>query len=95
MRDSARLESTVPFAFLSVNLGMPVRVSKVHTSEIRHLIDREPFRPFAVRLSSGAEYLFSEPRQFGAPEDLHMIFFFGKDVAVRIDTENIVEIVEK
>ncbi|MGI9114240.1 MAG: hypothetical protein ACR2FX_04255 [Chthoniobacterales bacterium] len=67
----------------------------MQTSDIRHLVEWQPFRPFGVRLSNGAEYVFSEPRQFGAPENLRMIFFFGKDVAVRIDTENIVEIFEK
>jgi hypothetical protein len=66
----------------------------VQTNDIRHLVERQPFRPFGVRLSNGAEYI-NEPRQFGAPENLRMIFFFCKDVAVRIDTENIVEIFEK
>jgi hypothetical protein len=62
---------------------------------MRDIVEREPFRPFGVRLSTGAEYMFNEARQFGAPRDLQMIFFFGETGAVRIDTENIVEIFEK
>ena len=63
--------------------------------DLKRLAKRHPFRPFGVRLSNGARYLFNEPHQFGAPEDFHMIFFFGKSEAVRIDTENIVGIFEK
>src|SRR5438552_996190 len=51
--------------------------------DLKRLAKRHPFRPFGVRLSNGARYLFNEPRQFGAPEDFHMIFFFGKSEAVR------------
>ena len=64
-------------------------------NEIRELVERQPFRPFAVRLSNGAMYTFNEAREFGAPKDLQMIFFFGETSAVRIDTENIVEVFEK
>ena len=64
-------------------------------SEIKSLVERQPFRPFAVRLSNGAQYSFKEAREFGAPKDYHMIFFFGESEAVRIDTERIVEIFER
>ena len=64
-------------------------------AEIKSLVERQPFRPFAVRLSNGAQYSFNEPKEFGAPKDFHMIFFFGETDAVRIDTENIVEIFER
>ncbi len=64
-------------------------------SEIKSLVERQPFRPFAVRLSNGAQYSFKEAREFGAPKDYHMIFFFGESEAVRIDTESIVEIFER
>ena len=67
----------------------------MQVSDIRHVVERQPFRPFGVRLSNGAQYVFTEPRQFGAPKNLRMIFFFDEDVAVRIDTENIVEIFER
>ena len=62
---------------------------------IRDIVERQPFRPFGVRLSNGAEYVFTELRQFGAPLDLQMIFYFGESGAVRIETENIVEVFEK
>jgi hypothetical protein len=35
------------------------------------------------------------PKEFGAPRDYHIIFFFGESDAVRIDTENVVEIFAK
>ena len=62
--------------------------------DIKSLAERTPFRPFAVRLNNGARYTFSEPRDFGAPRNFHMIFYFGKSEAVRIDTDSIVEIIE-
>ena len=40
-------------------------------------------------------YTFKEPRDFGATKDYHLIFFLGESEAVRIDTENIVEIFER
>jgi hypothetical protein len=46
-------------------------------------------------VSQMALYTFNEPREFGAPKDLHVIFFFGEHNAVRIDTEKIVEVFEK
>ncbi|MBI2946156.1 MAG: hypothetical protein HYY23_00800 [Verrucomicrobia bacterium] len=63
--------------------------------EVKSLVESQPFRPFAVRLSNGAQYIFSDPRNIGAPEDCRMIFFFGKSEAVRIDTDSIVEIIER
>ena len=60
--------------------------------EIRSLVERNPFRPFRVRLSNGAQYTFTEPRNIGAPGDYHVIIFFGPTEWVLIDTENIVEV---
>ena len=65
------------------------------STKIKNLVERQPFRPFGVRLSNGVQYVFTEPREFGAPKDFHMIFFFGETEAVRIDTENLVEIFER
>jgi len=62
--------------------------------DLKSVAERQPFRPFAVRLSNGVQYTFTQPREFGAPQDYHMIFFFGRSEAVRIDTENIIEIME-
>ena len=64
-------------------------------AEIKNLAERQPFRPFAVRLSNGAQYTFKESREFGAPRDYHIIFHFSESESVRIDTENIVEIIER
>jgi hypothetical protein len=66
----------------------------VKEAEIKYIAERQPFRPFAVRLSNGAQYTFNEPREFGAPRDYHIVFFFGHTEAVRIDTESIVELIE-
>ena len=67
----------------------------MQSSEIKNLVERQPFRPFGIRLSNGAQYVFNEPREFGAPKDFGMIFFLGESSAVRIDTENILEIFEQ
>jgi hypothetical protein len=63
--------------------------------DIKDLAERQPFRPFSIRLSNGAQYTFRSPREFGAPRDYRIVFFFGESDAVRIDTENIVEIMER
>ena len=65
----------------------------VKVEEIKTLVERQPFRPFAVRLNNGVQYTFSEPRNIGAPEDYHIIFFFGESQWVLIDTESIAEII--
>lgn len=62
--------------------------------DLKTIAERQPFRPFSVRLNNGMQYTFAALRQFGAPADYHMIFFFGTSEAVRIDTESIVEIIE-
>ena len=61
-------------------------------AEIRDLVERRPFRPFAVRLTNGAQYSFKDARDVGAPKDFRLIIYFGKLEAVRIDTGSIVEI---
>ena len=63
--------------------------------EIKNFAQRQPFRPFAVRLSNGAQYTFNESRNLGAPQDYHVIFFFGEKEWVLIDTKNIVEVIER
>lgn len=64
-------------------------------AEIKGLVERQPFRPFAVRLNNGAQYAFREPRDVGATKDYHIIIFFGRSEAVRIDADRIVEIIER
>jgi hypothetical protein len=63
------------------------------TAELKR-IARRPFLPFAVRLSNGASYIFNDARNFGAPQDFHVIIFFGQKDIVVIDPENIVEVFE-
>ncbi|HMF80382.1 MAG TPA: hypothetical protein VK562_03185 [Candidatus Acidoferrum sp.] len=64
------------------------------TAELKRIAQRRPFRPFAVRLSNGARYIFNDARNFGTPKDFHAIVFFGQKDIVVIDTENIVEVFE-
>ena len=63
--------------------------------EIKELVERQPFRPFSIRLNNGAQYNFTETRNVGAPKDYHLIIYFGDSESVRIDTDSIVEIIEK
>ena len=62
--------------------------------EIQKFAERQPFRPFAIRLNNGAQYAFKEPRNFGAPKNYRLIIYFGDSEAVRIDTDSITEIFE-
>lgn len=62
---------------------------------LKEVVERQPFRPFAVRLNNGTQYTFHEPRNFGAPEDYREIFFFGKSEWALIDSESIAEIIRQ
>ncbi|MFN2507659.1 MAG: hypothetical protein ABR589_02685 [Chthoniobacterales bacterium] len=73
-------------------IGVAEYIREVQREEIREIAERQPFRPFGVRLSNGARYFFNQPRDFGAPEDLRMIVYFGNNEFVLIDTENIVQV---
>ena len=64
-------------------------------AEIKGLVERLPFRPFSVRLNNGAQYHFKNPRDVGATKDYHIIIYFGRTEAVRIDSGSISEIVER
>lgn len=70
-------------------------VFSMKVSEIKDLVERRPFRPFAVRLNNGAQYTFKDSRDIGAPKDFRLLIYFGKSEAVRIDTDSIVEIFER
>lgn len=63
-------------------------------TDIKDLIQRQPFRPFSVRLNNGAQYDFRSRDEFGGPKDMHMIFHFGESQCVRIDTDSIAEVIE-
>jgi hypothetical protein len=62
--------------------------------DIKGLLERQPFRPFAVRLNNGELYTFKESRDVGAPKNYRLLMYFGEDRMVRIDTDSIVEIIE-
>ncbi|HEY5480614.1 MAG TPA: hypothetical protein VIL39_03975 [Verrucomicrobiae bacterium] len=70
-------------------------LSAMKVAEIRDLVERQPFRPFGVRLNNGAHYTFKDSRDVGAPKDYRLLIYFGKSEAVRIDTDSIVEIFER
>lgn len=65
--------------------------------EIKSVAEREPFRPFSMRLSNGAHYRFEQPRDFGVTRDYQTIVFFGEsgeNKLVLIDSENVIEIMQ-
>jgi hypothetical protein len=65
-------------------------------TELKPIVEREPFRPFSLRLSNGAVYAFNEPRDLGVPRVLSdTLFYFGGQHWALIDIENIVEIFEQ
>jgi hypothetical protein len=64
----------------------------MQVADLKEVVEREPFRPFIVRINNGAQYTFKTPRNIGASMDYGMIFYFGEPRgAVRVDSENIVE----
>lgn len=75
--------------------GSECNVETMQSAELKQIAEREPFRPFGVRLSNGVQYFFNEPRAFAATRDFHTIFFFGENEWVLIDTENVVEVFPK
>ena len=64
---------------------------KVH--ELEKLVERDPFRPFSIRLNNGAKYHFKSRRDLGAAKDGHLLFYFADsgDV-VFIDADSIAEV---
>jgi hypothetical protein len=67
----------------------------MQVNDLKEMVEREPFRPFSVRLNNGAQYTFKSPRFLGASQDYGMIFYFAEPRgAVRIDRDSIVEIIE-
>jgi hypothetical protein len=67
----------------------------MRTNSVRDVVEREPFRPFIVRLSNGRSYEFHQVRDLGVAKDFHAIVHFGENGSVTIiDTESITEITE-
>jgi hypothetical protein len=67
----------------------------MNAAAIKEVAERQPFRPFAVRLNNGVQYTFNEPRNFGAPRDYREIFYFGETDWVLIDLESITEVIRR
>ena len=61
--------------------------------DIKRLVERQPFRPFGVRLNNGARYRFKASRDVGAPRNYRMLMYLGDTEVVSIDTSSIVEII--
>lgn len=62
---------------------------------VKEVAERQPFRPFTVRLNNGKQYTFKEPRDFAAPRNYRDIIYFGDKDFVLIALENIAEIITK
>jgi len=45
--------------------------------ELDKLIDRTPFRPFTVRVSSGGQYQFPDRRSVGMGKESQLLWHFG------------------
>ena len=41
----------------------------MQVADLKEVVEREPFRPFTVRLNNGAQYTFKTPRNIGASID--------------------------
>ncbi|MBM3878850.1 MAG: hypothetical protein FJ387_03900 [Verrucomicrobia bacterium] len=63
--------------------------------DVKEVVERQPFRPFTVRLNNGARYTFSEPRNFGAPKNYRVIYYFGETDWVMLDLDSIAEIIHQ
>ncbi|MCX8091929.1 MAG: hypothetical protein N3I86_13520 [Verrucomicrobiae bacterium] len=66
-----------------------------NAADIKSVAERQPFRPFTIRLSNGTQYTFSEPRNFAAPKDYRVIFYFGDSNWVMLDLDTIVGIIQQ
>ncbi|MBI4659104.1 MAG: hypothetical protein HY735_09690 [Verrucomicrobia bacterium] len=64
-------------------------------ADIKDIAERRPFRPFSVRLNNGAQYTFSEPRNFAAPKDYRVIFYFGDSDWTMLDLDSIAEVIQQ
>jgi hypothetical protein len=78
-------------------LAMVCRIGETRHMRIEELkprLERSPFRPFSVRVSSGATYTFTTDRDLAATKDFRVIFYFGPTGYTIIDAESITEISE-
>jgi hypothetical protein len=75
--------------------ALELGLSAMNATALKEVPEGRPFRPFTLRLNNGAQYTFTEPRNFGAPGNYREIFFFGDSEWVLIDTESIADITRK
>jgi hypothetical protein len=66
----------------------------MQAADLKEVFEKNPFRPFAIRLNNGAQYTFASAKEFGATKQYNMIFHFGERSAARIDADSILEIIE-
>jgi hypothetical protein len=65
-------------------------------TELKPILERDPFRPFGLRLFNGVKYEFVERRDLGIPRKVtDTLFYFGEAGWALIDIENIVEVFQK
>ena len=65
----------------------------MNATELQPILERQPFRPFGIRLTNGEKYQFLDPRDLGAPRKInHTIYYFAEDHAVLIDVDHITEV---
>ena len=62
------------------------------TEELEKIINNSPFRPFALRVSSGTVYNIRTPRDIGAPKDCRTVFYVGDSNWAIIDADSITAI---
>jgi hypothetical protein len=67
----------------------------MRVADIKTAAERQPFRPFTLRLNNGAKYTFKNPRDFGAPKNCRVVFYFGGTDWVPIDADSITELIQK
>jgi hypothetical protein len=65
----------------------------MRVQKLEKLVERDPFRPFSIRLTNGAKYHFKTRRDLGAAKDGHLLFYFADsgDV-VFIDADSVAEV---
>ena len=61
-------------------------------TDLKELVERDPFRPFRLRLSNGRTYDVLHRRNMGAPADYHVLVVFHGNEVVLIDPEHISEV---
>lgn len=68
----------------------------MNANQVKLVAKSKPFRPFKVRLSTGALYEFNTSEDIHVTKDDSTLAYFADDgTVVLIDVENIVELTER